>query len=81
VGRPARFVVVARTLSFRKAATALRMSSSTVVRRMGHWKNVRLGCSTVSRRVLPYYEGRAVSVGAQQMERASHRCAPNLIKT
>ena len=68
------FVVVARTLSFRKAATALRMSSSTVVRRMERLEET-FGFRLFDRLpegVALTVEGRAVSVGAQQMERASH---------
>ena len=67
------FVVVARTLSFRKAATALRTSSSTVVRRMERLEEI-LGFRVFDR--LPdgvglTAEGRSVFASAQQMERAS----------
>ena len=68
------FVVVARTLSFRKAATALRMSSSTVVRRMERLEET-FGFRLFNRLpegVALTVEGRSVYAGAQQMERASH---------
>jgi DNA-binding transcriptional LysR family regulator len=68
------FVVVARTLSFRKAATILRTSSSTIVRRMERLEDA-FGFRLFNR--LPEgvsltVEGRSVYAGAQQMERASH---------
>jgi len=68
------FVVVARTLSFRKAATALRTSSSTIVRRMERLEET-FGFRLFDR--LPEgvgltTEGRSVYASAQQMERASH---------
>jgi DNA-binding transcriptional LysR family regulator len=68
------FVVVARTLSFRKAATVLRTSSSTVVRRMERLEET-FGFRLFNR--LPEgveltAEGRSVFASAQQMERASH---------
>src|SRR6476646_3217499 len=67
------FVVVARTLSFRKAATALRTSSSTVVRRMERLEET-FGFRLFDR--LPdgvglTAEGRSVYASAQEMERAS----------
>jgi DNA-binding transcriptional LysR family regulator len=67
------FVVVARTLSFRKAATALRTSSSTIVRRMERLEE-SFGFRLFDR--LPdgvglTAEGRSVYESAQQMERAS----------
>jgi DNA-binding transcriptional LysR family regulator len=68
------FVVVARTLSFRKAATTLRTSSSTVVRRMERLEE-SFGFRLFDR--LPEgvgltAEGRSVYASAQQMERASY---------
>ncbi len=74
------FVVVARTLSFRKAATALRTSSSTVVRRMERLEET-LGLRLFDR--LPdgvglTAEGRSVFSIAQQMERASHSLRAHL---
>jgi DNA-binding transcriptional LysR family regulator len=68
------FVVVARTLSFRKASTALRTSSSTVVRRMERLEEA-LGFRLFDRvpeGVGLTSEGRSVYATAQQMERASH---------
>lgn len=68
------FVVVARALSFRKAATALRTSSSTVVRRMERLEETfgfRL-FDRVPEGVGLTAEGRSVYASAQQMERASH---------
>jgi DNA-binding transcriptional LysR family regulator len=67
------FVVVARTLSFRKAATTLRTSSSTVVRRMERLEE-SFGFRLFDR--LPEgvgltTEGHSVYESAQQMERAS----------
>jgi DNA-binding transcriptional LysR family regulator len=67
------FVVVARTQSFRKAATTLRTSSSTVVRRMERLEE-SFGFRLFDR--LPEgvgltAEGRSVYESAQQMERAS----------
>jgi DNA-binding transcriptional LysR family regulator len=67
------FVVVARTLSFRKAATQLRASSSTIVRRMERLE-ISLGFRLFDR--LPdgvglTTEGRSVYASALQMERAS----------
>jgi DNA-binding transcriptional LysR family regulator len=68
------FVVVARTLSFRRSAIALRTSSSTIVRRMERLEET-LGLRLFDR--LPdgvnlTSEGRSVYATAQQMERASH---------
>ena len=68
------FVVVARTLSFRKAAITLRTSSSTIVRRMERLEE-SFGFRLFDR--LPEgvgltAEGRSVYTSAQQMERASH---------
>lgn len=68
------FVVVARTLSFRKTATALRTSSSTIVRRMERLEET-LGIRLFDRLpdgVALTAEGRSVYATAQQMERASH---------
>ncbi|MBV8837273.1 MAG: LysR family transcriptional regulator [Alphaproteobacteria bacterium] len=68
------FVVVARTLSFRKTAAALRTSSSTVVRRMERLEDA-VGFRLFDRLpdgVALTAEGRSVYAGAQQMERASH---------
>lgn len=74
------FVVVARTLSFRKAATALRTSSSTVLRRMERLEK------TLSFRLFDRLpdgvgltrEGRSVYATAQQMELASHSLRAHL---
>lgn len=68
------FVVVGRTLSFRKTAAALRTSSSTVARRMERLEET-LGLRLFNR--LPdgvdlTEEGRSIYATAQQMERASH---------
>jgi len=68
------FIVVVRALSFRKAATALRTSSSTIVRRMERLEET-FGFRLFDR--LPdgvglTAEGRSVYASAQQMERASH---------
>jgi DNA-binding transcriptional LysR family regulator len=68
------FVVVARTLSFRKSATALRISSSTIMRRMERLEET-LGFRLVDRLpdgVVLTAEGRSVYATAQQMESASH---------
>ena len=67
------FVAVARTLSFRKAATALRTSSSTIVRRMERLEEtlrIRL-FDRLPDGVALTTEGRSVYATAQQMERAS----------
>jgi DNA-binding transcriptional LysR family regulator len=74
------FVVVARTLSFRKAATALRTSSSTVLRRMERLEET-CGFRLFDR--LPEgvgltAEGRSVYRSAQQMELASHTLRTHL---
>jgi len=74
------FVVVARTLSFRKAATALRTSSSTVLRRMERLEET-FGFRLFDR--LPEgvgltAEGRSVYRSAQQMELASHTLRAHL---
>jgi DNA-binding transcriptional LysR family regulator len=74
------FVVVARTLSFRKAATALRTSSSTVLRRMERLEET-FGFRLFDR--LPEgvgltTEGRSVYRSAQQMELATHTLRAHL---
>jgi DNA-binding transcriptional LysR family regulator len=74
------FVVVARTLSFRKAATALHTSSSTVLRRMERLEET-CGFRLFDR--LPEgvgltAEGRSVYRSAQQMELASHSLRAHL---
>lgn len=74
------FVVVVRTLSFRKAATALRASSSTIARRMERLEET-LGFRLFDR--LPdgvglTEEGRSVYATAQEMERASHSLRAHL---
>jgi len=74
------FVVVARTLSFRKAATALRTSSSTILRRMERLEQT-FGFRLFDR--LPEgvgltAEGRSVYASAQQMELASHSLRAHL---
>jgi DNA-binding transcriptional LysR family regulator len=74
------FVVVARTLSFRKAATALRTSSATIARRMERLEEI-FGFRLFDR--LPdgvglTAEGRSVYASAQQMEQASHSLRANL---
>ena len=74
------FVVVARTLSFRKAATALRTSSSTVVRRMERLEETfefRL-FDRLPDGVALTAEGRSVYASAQQMELASHSLRAHL---
>jgi DNA-binding transcriptional LysR family regulator len=74
------FVAVARTLSFRKSATALRTSSSTVLRRVERLEEIfqfrlfdrlpdGLGLTA---------EGRSVYASAQDMERASHSLRAHL---
>ena len=74
------FVVVARTLNFRKAGTALRTSGSTIVRRMERLEET-LGFRLFDR--LPdgvglTAEGRSVYATAQEMERASHTLRAHL---
>ena len=74
------FVVVARTLSFRKAATALRTSSSTIARRMERLEET-FGFRLFDRLqdgVGLTAEGRSVYASAQQMERASHSLRAHL---
>jgi len=63
------FVVVARTLNFRKAATALRTSSSTVMRRMERLEQI-FGYRLFDRfpdGVGLTVEGRAVYAAAQKI--------------
>lgn len=74
------FVLVARTLSFRKAATALRTSSTTITRRMERLEET-LRFRLFDR--LPNglgltAEGRSVYATAQEMERASHMLRAHL---
>jgi len=74
------FVVVARTLNFRKAGTALRTSGSTILRRMERLEET-LGFRLFDR--LPdgvglTAEGRSVYATAQEMERASHTLRAHL---
>lgn len=74
------FVVVARTLSFRKAATTLRTSSSTVMRRVERLEQA-LRFRLFDR--LPdgvglTAEGRSVFATARQMESASHSLRAHL---
>jgi DNA-binding transcriptional LysR family regulator len=67
------FVAVARTLSFRKTATVLRTSSSTVTRRMERLER-QLGFRLFDRLpdgVALTAEGRSVHAAALEMERAS----------
>ncbi len=68
------FMTVARTLSFRKAATSTRASSSTILRRIERLE-AELGLRLFDRLpdgVALTAEGRAIFVVAQDMERASH---------
>lgn len=74
------FVVVARTLSFRKAATALRTNASTVIRRtdrLEHTLGFRL-FDRLPEGVALTAEGRSVFATAQDMERASHTLRAHL---
>jgi DNA-binding transcriptional LysR family regulator len=74
------FVVVARTLSFRKAATALRTSSSTVSRRVDRLEEIfefRL-FDRIPDGLLLTAEGRSVYASAQKMELASHSLRAHL---
>jgi DNA-binding transcriptional LysR family regulator len=74
------FVVVARTLSFRKAATALRTTPSTMMRRMERLEDT-LGFRLFDR--LPdgvglTADGLSVFATAREMERASHTLRAHL---
>jgi DNA-binding transcriptional LysR family regulator len=74
------FVVVARTLSFRKAAIVLRTSSSTIARRIDRLEET-FGFRLFDR--LPdgvglTTKGHSVYATAQQMERASHSLRAHL---
>lgn len=74
------FVVVARTLSFRKAATTLRTSTSTVVRRIERLESVfefRL-FDRLSDGLGLTEKGRRVYQTAQDMERASYSLRAHL---
>ncbi len=74
------FVVVARTMSFRKAATALRTSTSTVMRRVERLEEdfeFRL-FDRIPDGLLLTAEGRAVYTSAQKMELASHSLRAHL---
>src|SRR3954463_11737072 len=74
------FVVVARTLSFRKAATALRTSTSTVLRRVERLEEIfefRL-FDRLPHGLLLTAEGRSVYASAQKMELASHSLRAHL---
>src|ERR1700694_5886777 len=67
------FAIAGRELSLRKAAAALRTSSSTVVRRIERLEAI-LGVRLLDRLpdgVALTAEGRSVFAAAQQMERAS----------
>ncbi|MEA2875731.1 MAG: hypothetical protein QOF14_927 [Hyphomicrobiales bacterium] len=74
------FVVVARTMSFRKAATALRTSTSTITRRVERLEEdfeFRL-FDRLPDGLLLTAEGRAVYTSAQKMELASHSLRAHL---
>ena len=74
------FLVVARTLSFRKAATALRTSTTTVLRRIDRLEStveIRLFDRAPDGLVLTE-DGRRVYQTAQDMERASHSLRAHL---
>lgn len=74
------FVVVARTLSFRKAATAMRTSTSTVLRRVERLEEIfefRL-FDRLPDGLLLTAEGRSVYASAQKMELASHSLRAHL---
>ena len=74
------FVVAARTLSFRKAATGLRTATSTVARRIERLEETfefRL-FDRLTEGLLLTAEGRAVYASAQQMELASHSLRAHL---
>jgi len=68
------FAIAGRELSFRKAATTMRTSSSTVARRMERLEEI-IGVRLFDRLpegVALTAEGRSVLAAAQEMERASH---------
>ena len=74
------FVAVVRTLSFRKAATALRTSTTTVLRRIERLEEgfeFRL-FDRLPDGLLLTAEGRAVYASAQKMELASHSLRAHL---
>ena len=74
------FVVVARTSSFRKAATALRTSTSTVMRRIERLESIfefRL-FDRLPDGVALTDKGQSVYQSAQEMERASHSLRAHL---
>ena len=74
------FIVAARTQSFRKAATALRTSSSTILRRTERLEQT-LGFRLFDRLpdgVALTAEGHSVYATAQEMERASHTLRAHL---
>jgi DNA-binding transcriptional LysR family regulator len=74
------FMVAARTLSFRKAATALRTGTTTVHRRIERLEEIfefRL-FDRMPEGLALTAEGRAVYAGAQKMELASHSLRAHL---
>jgi DNA-binding transcriptional LysR family regulator len=74
------FVVVARTLSFRKAATALRTSTQTVMRRIERLESIfesRLFDRAPDGLAMTR-KGQSVYRSAQEMERASHSLRAHL---
>ena len=74
------FVVVARTLNFRKAATTLRTSTATVIRRIERLESIfefRLFNRLLDRLALTE-KGSGVFRSAQDMERASHSLRAHL---
>jgi DNA-binding transcriptional LysR family regulator len=68
------FIVVARTLSFRKAATALRITAPTVIRKIERLeKNFAFRLfDRIPDGLLLTNEGHGVYLSVQEMERASH---------
>ena len=74
------FVAVARTLNFRKAATALRTSTATVIRRIERLESI-FGFRLFNRLfdgLALTEKGQGVYRGAQEMERASHSLRAHL---
>jgi len=74
------FVIAARTMSFRRAATALRTSTSTVLRRVERLEEIlefRL-FDRLPDGLFLTTEGRAVFTAAQKMELASHSLRAHL---